>query len=234
MAGIWIRRKFSKSIKKLQKMISDIPHEIRRMYAKKSIKSRDFTIISNNCWAGKAYQYFDMPYLSPTVGLYFFADDYIKFVKNLRYYLSRELSFISAESSKYSEVLKDRNQTDKPIGVLDDIEIVFLHYKSEQEAKEKWDRRKKRVNFENIFIKFSNMNFCTDKHIKEFDELSFANKFVLNIHKEPRYSCEYYWSGLKNDKEILNDTSPYPGNLKLTKLLNKKPERYPEEGLHVK
>lgn len=32
----------------------------------------DFSIISNNCWAGTVYRYFGLPYQSPTAGLYFF------------------------------------------------------------------------------------------------------------------------------------------------------------------
>ncbi|MEE1061565.1 MAG: DUF1919 domain-containing protein [Ruminococcus sp.] len=219
MAGVWLKRKI--------KNFSYIQFELRRWYNKKRIKSRDFTIISNNCWAGKAYQYFDMPYLTPTVGLYFFADDYLKFIKNLRYYMSLEVEFISPEKSKYYNELEVRGQTEKPIGLLDDVEIIFLHYTSTKDAKEKWERRKKRINYDNIFIKFSNMNLCTEEHIKEFDELNFLNKFVLNNRKKTKYSSEYFWSGSSNAKEIINDSSTFPGNLNLVKLLKRKPESYP-------
>lgn len=37
----------------------------------KRLRSTDFTVISNNCWAGTVYRYFNLPYLSPTCGLYF-------------------------------------------------------------------------------------------------------------------------------------------------------------------
>lgn len=49
---------------------------VRRM----KLNRADFTVISNNCWAGSVYRYFGLPYLSPTAGLYFFASDYIKFI----------------------------------------------------------------------------------------------------------------------------------------------------------
>ena len=48
---------------------------------RKKLNRADFTVISNNCWAGSVYRYFGLPYLSPTAGLYFFASDYIKFVQ---------------------------------------------------------------------------------------------------------------------------------------------------------
>ena len=57
---------------------------VRRM----KLNRADFTIISNNCWAGSVYRYFGLPYLSPTAGLYFFASDYIKFVSNLQHYVN--------------------------------------------------------------------------------------------------------------------------------------------------
>lgn len=224
MAGVWLKRKI--------KNFSYIPFELRRWYNKKRIKSRDFTIISNNCWAGKVYQYLEMPYLSPTVGLYFFAEDYLKFVSDLRHYFSLELQFISPMESQYKEILEERNHLSVPVAKLGDIEIIFLHYHSEEEAREKWERRKMRVNYDNIFIKFSKMNFCTEVEIENFSKLPFLNKFVFNNRKRTNYPCEYYWSGSSNDFEILSDTNPFPGNLDLIKLLGRKAEHYPDLGLH--
>ena len=90
-----------------------------------------FTIISNNCWGGHVYRFFNLPYLSPTVGLYFFGDDYVKFIQNLEYYCKCEPIMINAEQSHNYEKLKIQGNTKAPIGVLGgDVEIVFLHYKT--------------------------------------------------------------------------------------------------------
>ncbi|MBE5921850.1 MAG: DUF1919 domain-containing protein [Lachnospiraceae bacterium] len=222
MAGKFIKRK----IRNAPKWICERPYYIRRAWDRKRIRSRDFTIISNNCWAGRTYQYLGMPYLSPTVGLYFFAEDYLRFVSKLHHYLALDLKFIPAEQSKYIDELRKKNQTTVPIGILDDVEIIFLHYHSEEEAREKWERRKQRINYDNMFIKFSKMNLCTEEEMRRFDELPFSNKFMLNNRKRTKYSCEIYWNGPSNEKEILSDTKPYPGNLKLPVLLNKNAERY--------
>ncbi len=227
MTGKYLFRQFHN----LSEWLSSRPYYIRRWYCRKRIKSRDFTIISNNCWAGKVYQYMDMPYLTPTVGLYFFADDYLRFVKNLRYYLSLELQFIPMQESRYATILHERKLCNVPIGVLDDVEIVFRHYKTEQEASEKWERRKARVNWNNLFIKFSRMNGCTDEHLRQFSELPFKNKFMFNISKKIVFRDEYYWAGPQNDYEILKDTTPFPGNISLVALLNRKNHQYPREGL---
>ena len=213
------RNYISKKIQNCWDWISSRPYYIRRWYCRKRIRKKDFTIISNNCWAGKVYQYLNMPYLTPTVGLYFFADDYIKFVSDLRRYIKIELKFISIENSKHCEELKRRKQENVPIGLLDDVEIVFRHYKTSEEARKKWERRKKRINWNNLIIKFSRMNECTDEHLRLFSMLSYKNKFMFNISKKTTYKCEYYWDGPKNQKEILLDTIPFPGKIPIIRLL---------------
>ena len=67
---------------------------------RRQLRDSCFTIISNNCWAGTVYRYFGLPYLSPTVGLYFFASDYVKFASNLRHYINTPLRFISSSESR--------------------------------------------------------------------------------------------------------------------------------------
>ncbi len=234
MKGKFLKRKLNKFRKQSKEKIEKFFFEIKRFFVKRSIKNKDFSIISNNCWAGRLYQYLDMPYLSPTAGLYFFAPDYIKFVSDLRRYLDTPLLFIAPEESKYYEEIKRRNQINKPIGILDDVEIVFLHYKSKEEAEEKWNRRKERVNFDNIILKFSRMDLCTEKEIEEFDKLSFENKFVLNNRLPLKYKSEVYWDEEWKKEGILRDTLPFPGNLKLHKLLNVNRKKYPEQGLDFK
>lgn len=216
-----IKRRIQKYYKKFKIKLNDIsgiPNRLRRYYNRKTIKSRDFTIISNNCWAGKVYQYFDMPYLTPTVGLYFFTDDYLKFISNLKYYMGLKLQFISENDSKYKDILLKKGRS-CPIGVLDDVEIVFLHYKSEKEAYEKWERRKKRINWNNLYFKISRQNLCTEDHLRMFANLPYQNKIILNSRKKPVYPCEYYWNGPVNSQGIIGDTEPFPGNIKLRKIL---------------
>ena len=231
MKGAYAKRKLKKILQICKEKIGSFSYEIKRFFVKRLVKNKDFSIISNNCWAGRVYQYLDMPYLSPTAGLYFFAPDYIKFVKNLKGYLDTPLEFISPEESKYFEELKNRNQLTKPIGRLNDVEIVFLHYSSEEEAFEKWNRRKERVNFNHIILKFSRMDLCTEKEIAEFDKIDFNNKFVFNNRKPLKFKSEVFWNEKWREEGIARDTIPFPGNANLVKLLNKKSEVYPECGL---
>lgn len=45
-------------------------------FRRKKLKDPNVTIISNNCWGGHVYRYFGLPYMSPTIGLYFYWKHY--------------------------------------------------------------------------------------------------------------------------------------------------------------
>ena len=130
---------------------------------------------------GHLYRYFALPYDSPTIGLFFFADDYVKFVSNLKYYIGTELNFIKLEESRYCDKLKSLGGKNIkcPIGVIDDIEIIFLHYQTPEEAKMKWNRRKKRIHWDKLYLKMSESNMCNLEHLKAFDKLLYNNKFMF-------------------------------------------------------
>lgn len=69
--------------------------ELFANYRNKKLTNKDFTIISNNCWGGMLYESYNLPKQSPTVGLFFFAEDYIKFLKDLKKYtIKTQLKFI--------------------------------------------------------------------------------------------------------------------------------------------
>ena len=169
--------------------------KIRREYIKKTsifrrskINNTNFTIISNNCWGGFVYQSYGLEYNTPTIGLFFMAEDYIKFAKNTKYYIECKLKFVDPKESKWAE---DLNGTHKfgeyPIGILDDIEIHFLHYKSEKEVLDNWKRRLGRINWNKVLYKFNDQNLCTNEDIKKFSELPYKNKicFTSKEYKLP-------------------------------------------------
>ncbi len=187
----------------------------------------DFSIISNNCWGGSVYRYFGLPYQSPTAGLYFFASDYVRFSANLRHYLASPLEFIDAHESLHWDVLKNRGEVDKPIALIDDIEIVFLHYSTAKEAAEKWYRRVDRLNWNNLFIKFSQMNSCTEEDLRKFDEISFPNKLCFTATRRPDLECAVFHPASVNEGQILNDTDRFSQGLDLYDWLNREPASYP-------
>lgn len=161
-------RFIDKVINKIQwKFINPMLANIR----KKKLIITDFTAISNNCWGGRLYEYFNLPKQSPTVGLYFYAADYVNFCSNLKYYLSLDLKIIIAEESKYRDDLFRKNEQSVFVGVLDDVELVFLHYHDKDIIKEKWQRRIEIINWDKIILKFSFQNNCTEELIRGFSRI---------------------------------------------------------------
>ena len=155
---------------------------------RKQLKSARFTIISNNCWGGMIYESYRLPKQTPTVGCFFMADDYIRFLTRLDDYLAAELTFINPEDSRWrQEICKDKRYGHYPVGKLtimrngkyEDVEMFFMHYHSAEEAKEKWERRLKRVDREHMLIKFNDQNGCTEEHIRAFEALPFPHKICF-------------------------------------------------------
>lgn len=146
---------------------------------RRRLKNTDFTIISNNCWGGVCYEYFGLPKLSPTIGCYFFAADYVKFCSRLKHYVSLKLEIVPIEKSRYYEQLKEKNNEHAIIGKLDDLEIIFLHYTDPRVVIEKWERRTSRINWEHIILKFSYQNNCDDGLVEAFLRIQDFPKFVF-------------------------------------------------------
>lgn len=108
---------------------------------REKLRDYQFTIVSNNCFGGILYKQLGQAYLSPFVGLFITGEDYLKLVDRFDYYMEQDLAFIDNSKNSYVNRLKEK-KNNMPIGKLDDIEVVFLHYSSNEEALKKWLRRK--------------------------------------------------------------------------------------------
>lgn len=67
----------------IRQFLKKIRLQINKLGSKRrnsKLKSKDFSIISNNCFAGIVYQHLGLQYNTPTIGLYFYPDEYIKFL----------------------------------------------------------------------------------------------------------------------------------------------------------
>lgn len=188
---------------------------------RKMINNHDFTIFSNNCWGGKCYEFFELKKQSPTIGAYFFAEDYIKFVYNLKHYLECPIQMITAEQSKHFKDLEQKNQLNIPIGKLDDIEIIFLHYKDPKVAKEKWIRRVDRVNYNNIILKFSFMNNCNDELIQKFENIKGVKK-ILFLSKSNPNAKDGIIVPSNSGESIDDDTYNWRKYINIYKIINSK------------
>ena len=150
---------------------------------RKKLNNKNFTIISNNCWGGMVYQKYGLQYLSPTIGLFFLGKDFVKLAGDWKSYINKQLKFIKWEDSKYFGELKESEPF--PIALLGDIEVYFMHYRSKEEAQEKWNRRLKRINPEHMLFKLSQREGCDTDDIKEFLSIPNINKLCFSYENIP-------------------------------------------------
>lgn len=56
------------------------------------LENKKPSIIASNCNGGVIYHDLGLKFYSPTINLFLYPKDYLKFISNLKYYLSLELS----------------------------------------------------------------------------------------------------------------------------------------------
>ena len=177
---------------------------IRNAYVKKTAKKRRlkiridrFTIISNNCWGGTVYESYNLEKMSPTVGMYFAPEEYLKFVSNLPYYINEcKMELVDPEDAIHKELYKQDNTFGQyPIAKVGDVEIALLHYHSKEEALAKWERRCQRVCWDRLIVKMNDQNGCTIQDMKTFLSMP------IECEKKLFFTAKKAWK--KEDSEVI-------------------------------
>jgi uncharacterized protein (DUF1919 family) len=168
-------------------------NHMRKLYNKrlaKKLKNKDFSVIASNCNGAFLLHDLGLRFNSPFVNLWMKPDDYVKMLSNLRYYLSCDLEFVEEDGINY------------PIGLLDDVRIYFQHYTTPEQAKEKWVDRSKRINFDNLFIMFTDRDGCTYQNLCDFDALPYKNKVVFTHIPYPELKSAFYIQGWESEESV--------------------------------
>jgi len=211
-------------------LIHIVNHFKERYYLKNCrnrLKNKDFSIISNNCWGGSVCEDLGSSYFSPTIGLFFFSPCYIKFLEDLKDNLMEEMVFITKSKYERGNYLQTLNPY--PIGLIKgEIEVHFLHYKTNVEAEEKWKRRCRRVNFNNLFLSFSDSEGCTYAQVKKFDSLPYRKVFFSAKKIEGIRSLVFLKSyhGQPGIGNIYDDRWKYRRHFDVVNWLNSKVEKH--------
>lgn len=160
--------------------------EIRR----RKLKNTTPTIIASNCNGEFLYYDMKLKFLSPTINLSFDMNDYVKMLENLRWYMEQPI------------LPYDDDRFEFPTGKLADIEIRFNHYKTFQEAIAKWEERKKRIKWDNLFILGIDGDGCTYETMQRFDNLPYKNKVIFTHKPYPEIKSAYYIPGFENEDGV--------------------------------
>ena len=145
------------------------------------------SIISNSCWGGLTYNSVYMEFLSPFINLSIAPLDYIRLLKNFSEHMSQPL-----------EMVRDRSVQGNPIGRIGDVEIDFVHYRNFAEAKACWEKRIKRINYNNLLIY---MPIENEEVAQMFAELPIERKYgFCNFYIN--YKSLYYVKHFENSGEV--------------------------------
>lgn len=117
----------------------------RRRKMRRQLHNSDVTFLVPNCIGGILFHDLGLQFRSPTVNLMMTQTDFVRFVLNLKDYLTQELEFF-----KHSEYVC-------PCAHLADVDVHFTHYDTEEAAAKKWHERIDRINWDNLFV------FCEER-----------------------------------------------------------------------
>jgi uncharacterized protein (DUF1919 family) len=161
-----------KVLDKLQHVLSLLINHVYEQYMRARLKNKDFTILCSNCIGGIIYHRLGLQFRSPTVNLWMRQRDFIEFAKNIRKYERLELQFIQSDY-------------DYPVAKLGDITIYFNHHNNEEDARNDWNRRMKRINHDNLFLIMYDREDISEADILGLDQIKCNGKLVLSDRKHP-------------------------------------------------
>ncbi len=178
-----------------------------------SLVKNPVSILSDDCWGGYVYHKLHLPFSSPCINISWDKEDYIRFVQNPLYYFDLPL-----EMEREGDIRKNLY----PIGRLgeDDKKVTmnFVHAVTFQQAKVMWNRRKKRVNRERIFIKFAFPAYIENSSwlLEQFNKITFPKIAFFsgetNI-KDVIYSPRFEWFVNQSERAETLIFSDYVRNL---------------------
>lgn len=146
---------------------------VRRRKMRKGLKNKALTFLCPNCIGGILFHDLGLQFRSPTVNLMMKQPEFVKFVLNAEHYLSQDLRFYS----KPGYVC--------PCAMLGDITVHFTHYATPEEAAAKWHERKKRIDWDNLFVFASERDGLTKEEILQLGSIRCRGLVVFTSNHYP-------------------------------------------------
>lgn len=189
------------------------------------------TIFSDDCWGGLVYHYLYLPINSPTVNLWFNKSDFLKFVSDYQFYLNCELKCErETDIFRCQIALGSLGEGDKK------ITMMLNHHACFADAAADWNKRKDRVNKNNIFVKMSNETGDPDL-ARRFEQIPLEKKAIFTPTSFPQCSSSIFMpryiqrclndamkSGVSTFAAYVRSINEISKSIDLLKLLNGMPD----------
>ena len=149
---------------------------------KKRLVNKTPSLICSNCTGGFIYHWLGLKFYSPFINLYLTDYDFVKALSNWDSFLNFDIVEDFGTNKSY------------PVGIsYDGIRIHFMHYSSFAEAKLAWDRRKKRIDPQNMGVMLTNWR-GDESVIRDFEKLPFKHKVAFVNKDIPETDCTFFLS----------------------------------------
>lgn len=145
----------------------------RRKQMRRKLKNTTPSFLCPNCIGGILFHDLGLQFRSPTVNTMMLQTDFVKFVLDMDGYLANELVFFQ------------HPEYDFPCARLSDITVHFNHYKTEQEAAQKWKDRIGRIDRDNLFVFLEERDGLTPEQMKSLSELRVRGLVIFTANSYP-------------------------------------------------
>lgn len=146
----------------------------------------NFSIICSNCIGGTIYHRLGKKFLSPTINLFIPERQFPDFCLHLKYYLAQEPEIVESDLPYPLGMLRGDGKE------LPDIEIHFNHDHDPKEACRKWNDRKQRIHWDNLYLICYNLDGITVDQLRQMEQIPCNNRVVLTKVPLPEISWSYY------------------------------------------
>lgn len=162
------------------------------------LKNQNPSIISSNCMGGILSHWLGIKFNSPFINLWMTNDDFLTAMEHFDDFIATPLVECRDSSVNY------------PVGLgYMGTKVYFMHYKNWDDAINKWEERKKRIDKNNMVVFLSNFNGVgaeskhgADSVITRFNNLNFKNKIIFVDRPLHQYPYCIYLKGYHPEKGI--------------------------------
>ena len=159
-------------IKVVSFRVTEIPGVKLTEYIK--LVDEKISIVSNNCWGGLVCRTLGIECRSPFKNLFLQDDDYLRVISDLKRYMCYEPEFARFDIDIHS---KEKY----PVLRIADAEIHCNHAENIETAISEWNRRRKKINLDNIFYEM----YTEDKGVADkFISITKGKKRICFLPKE--------------------------------------------------
>ena len=144
------------------------------------LRSR-LSILSNDCWGGLTYHFFGLPFLSPTINLFFDDPEYLTFLENLD-----DMLQLIPEPCGTAYNMDERFEY--PVFRIGSVRLFMKHCRNAEQGKKKWIERCRRINRDNLLVI---MVTTLRSSAERFSRLPYAHKVCFVPFETDLPCCVY-------------------------------------------